>query len=474
MTTERKISNKKINQTTNENETNIAKVYWHECLQIIKDNVDSQAYKTWFKPITALSYKNNRLLIQLPSEWFREWLDANYYDLINMTIKRVAGDNAKLIYDVVIIDSNNELSATISYPAKKQLNVENDESLRKNIIQSRLNISYTFDNFIVGNSNRTATNAAKAVAKELDNTRFNPLVIYGMSGLGKTHLAHAIGNNVLQNYPNKKVIYISSDTFTNEFVEHLKDNNKRNIFNNTYRNVDVLIVDDIQFFAGKKETQDKFFHIFNTLLLEGKQIILTSDKPSSDLNTIDNRLASRFIAGLNVGIKIPDYKHRKDIIIHKSSIEGMFLPEEVIDYIARNVTQNVREIQGMLVNLSFRITYNRKELTLDLVKEVINKLITEQTPITLEEIIEKICMQYNVKAELLKTKSRKKEFSFPRQIAMYIGRKYTTLSLQSIGERFNRDHSTVLHSCTSIENYLATNKKIKEEVSILEAIINDR
>jgi len=209
-------------------------------------------------------------------------------------------------------------------------------------------------------------------------------------------------------------------------------------------------------------------------LLEGKQIILTSDKPSSDLKAIDNRLASRFIAGLNVEIKVPDYKHRKDIIIHKSSREGMNLSEEVVDYLAKNVTNNVREIQGMLVNLSFRAIYNKKELTIDLVKDVINKLATEQTPITYDEIIEKVCMQYNVKVELLKTKTRKKEISLARQIAMFLGRKYTSLSLKTLGEHFNRDHSTVIHSCTSIENYLATDKKISEEINILEAIINER
>jgi chromosomal replication initiator protein len=457
-------------------ELNTAQTYWQQCLLIIKDNIDSQAYNTWFKPIIALSFTNNKLIIQLPSEWFREWLDTHYYNLMNTTIKRIIGNEAELIYDVVIVDSNANLPATILYPSQNQPNVGNVELHPNKISQSRLNPSYTFDNFIIGNSNITATNATKAVAKELDNTRFNPLVIYGGSGLGKTHLAHAIGNNVQQNYPNKKVIYVSSDTFTNEFVAQVTKRDRKlvNDFNDTYRNIDVLIVDDIQFFAGKKETQDKFFHIFNSLLLEGKQIILTSDKPSADLKAIDNRLSSRFIAGLNVGIKIPDYNHRKDIITYKSRSEGMILSDEIVDYIAKNVTTNIREIQGTLVNISFRTSIGKKTLTLDLVKEVITKLTTEQKPITYEEIVEKVCMQYNLKVELLESKTRKREIVIARQIAMYLARKYTTLSLKTIGERFSKDHSTAIHSCTTIENYLSIDKKIKEEINILEAIIKNR
>jgi chromosomal replication initiator protein len=468
------VKEKRITNKKNDQEHNIAKSYWKECLQIIKDNVDIQAYNTWFKPIIALSYIDNRLKIQLPSEWFREWLDSHYYSLLNMTIKRVAGNDAELIYDVIIVDSNGEVPATISYPSHQQPSIESDEILHRRVLQSKLNASYIFDNFIIGDSNLTADNAAKAVAKELDNTRFNPLVIFGGPGLGKTHLAHAIGNNILQNYPNKKVTYVSSDTFIGECVQSFgKDKNIKNMFNEKYRNIDVLIVDDIQFFRGKA-TQEEFVQIFNSLLLKGKQIILTSDRPSNNLKTIDNRLSSRFIAGLNVEIKVPDYKHRKDIIIYKSRAEGMELPEEVVDYIAKNVTTNIREIQGTLVTLFFHATYSSKILTLDFVDEIINKLTSEQSPITLDEIIEKVCMQYNIKAELLESKLRKQEVALARQMAMCLARKHTALSLKTIGERFNRGHATVIHSCVVIENYLDTDKKVKEEYEILEAIIKNR
>ena len=456
--------------------TNLVQDYWNKCLQIIKDNVDSQAYNTWFAPLKALSYINNEFRIQLPSEWFREWLDSHYYNLINLTLKRIVGNDAELVYDVVVVDSNGAAPTTISYPSHKHLNISNDVLFNQRLAQSRLNPNYTFDNFIVGDSNRTSVNAARAVSKELDNSRFNPLFIYGGTGLGKTHLVQALGNNVLQNYPNKRVLYVSSDTFTSEFVAEItkKDNKPVNSFNETYRNVDLLIIDDIQFFAGKGATQDKFFHIFNSLLLEGKQIILTSDRPSNDLKKIDNRLASRFIAGLNVEIKMPDYKHRKDIIIHKSRIEGMNLSDGIIEYIAKNVTTNIREIQGTLINLSFRTTIGRKDLSLDLVSEVINKLASEKKPTTLEDIIQIVCTHYDIKLNLIESKTRKKEIAFARQMIMYLTRNHTKLSLSSIGDRFNRDHTTVIHACNSIEKYLTTNKKIKEEFDEIEAKIKEK
>ena len=454
---------------------NIAQNYWQECLQIIKDNVDAQAYNTWFKPIIALSFIDNKLKIQLPSEWFREWLDSNYYNLINKIVKRVTGENTELIYDVIVVDSN-DAPKTILYPSQKQPFIDTNGVYNKNLLNSKININYTFDNFVVGDSNMTAVNAAKAVAKELDNTRFNPLVIYGGTGLGKTHLVHAIGNNVLQNYPTKKVLYISSDTFINEFVSQVtkKDNKMLNNFNDTYRNVDLLIVDDIQFLSGKEATQDKFFHIFNSLLLTGKQIILTSDRPSNDLKKIDNRLSSRFIAGLNIEIKVPDFNHRKNIIIHKSRTEGITLPEDIVDYIAKNVTSNIRELQGTLLNILFRTSYRGKALTTDLVEDVVSKLTTDKKPITLEDIIEIVCMQYNVKTNLLEAKTRKKEIAFARQMVMFLARKHTNLSLQVIADRFNRIHATVIHACTSIQNIIDTNKKIKEEYEIIEAIIKDK
>ena len=462
--------NNKIKDTKN-----IVQTYWEECLQIIKDNIEPQAYNTWFEPLKPLSYADNKFKIKLPSEWFREWLDTHYYDLINKTLKRVVGNEAELIYDVVVVDSNGDTPARVLYPAHRQPNIENNDAFNKRLDQSKLKPIFTFDNFVVGDSNITAVNAAKAVARELDNTRFNPLVVFGSVGLGKTHLAHAIGNYVFQNYPNKKVMYVSSDTFTNDFIAQVT-NKDRNItaFNNTYKNIDFLIVDDIQFFAGKKETQDKFFHIFNSLYLEGKKIVLTSDRPSSDLKSIDNRLASRFMNGLNVEIKTPDYKHRKDIINFKSRIEGIELPEEIVDYIALNVNTDIRSIEGALLNLLFRTTYCKEKLTIELVNEVISKIAAEKQNISIDEIIDKVSMQYNIKAELIESKSRKKEIALARQMVMYLARKHTSLSLKTIGEKFNRNHATVIHACSTICNLLDADIKLKEEYEILNSIIKNR
>lgn len=471
---ETKVINKKNNQA--KDTKNIVQIYWEECLQIIKDNIDTQAYNTWFEPLNPLSYVDNKFKIKLPSEWFREWLDTHYYDLINKTLKRVVDNNVELIYDVVVVDSNGDAPTRVIYPAQRQPNVENNEVFNKRLEQSNLKPIFTFDNFVTGDSNITAVNAAKAVAKELDNTRFNPLVLFGSVGLGKTHLANAIGNYVFHNYPNKKVMYISSDTFSNDFIEQVnkKDNNNITAFNDIYKNIDFLIVDDIQFFAGRKGTQDKFFHIFNSLYLEGKKIVLTSDRPSSNLKLIDNRLASRFIAGLNVEIKAPDYKHRKDIIRFKTRIEGIELPDEIIDYIALNINTNIRAIEGILLNLSFRTTYCGEKLTIELVNETISKIASEKQNITIEEIIDKVSMQYNIKGELIESKSRKKEIVLARQIVMYLARKHTALSLKTIGEKFNRNHATVIHSCTTIDNLLDTDAKLKEEYELLNSIIKNR
>jgi len=256
------------------------------------------------------------------------------------------------------------------------------------------------------------------------------------------------------------------------------DNKKKEQFNNTYRSVDVLIVDDIQFLpgkSGKPGTQEKFFNIFNQLLLSGKQIVLTSDKPTKDLKDIDNRLASRFVAGLNVEIRPPDLDLRKDIIRFKSKIENINLSDDIINYIAKCVTKSVRELEGTLIKIVAETLLGNRPLSLDLVKEIITGLASTPSPITMNEIIDKVCIQYNIKPELLETKTRKKEISLARQMSMYLIRKHTQLSLQTIGSRFGgRDHTTVIHSCVSIENYLATDSKVQEEFEILENIIKNR
>ena len=472
-----KTNNVKINATNNIVE--IATNYWKQCLEIIKDNVEEQAFNTWFLPIKAKSFENNSLILQIPSQWYQEWIEENYYNLLNMTVQRVLGKNAKLFYETIIIDNIKVepakiQSSALKYPPTVNTTVSNQ--VQQNA-QNNLNQRYAFENFVVGDSNRLAFSAAKSVANETNNIRFNPFFIYGSSGLGKTHLAQAIGNYVLRNNPSKRLLYVSSEQFVMDFVEQAisNDNKKKADFNNIYRNVDILIVDDIQFLSGKKETQNKFFHIFNTLHLEGKQIILTADRSPKDIKDIDDRLLSRFIAGLNVEIRQPDLRLRKEIIKKKSSDEGITLSEEIIEYVAKNVTKSVREIEGTLIKLIAMTIFDNKPLTLELVTEVVTGLASEQKPLTVEDIKAKVGLFYGIQIEAMESKSRKYEIALSRQMAMYFSRKLTDEPLKTIGQSFGgRDHSTVLHSCKSIENYLATDKKVRTDCETLEAFFNER
>lgn len=465
---------KEVKITRLDNSLSIAN--WSECLSIIKDNVDPQVFNTWFIPLSPKSWNNNKLIIQVPSQWYEEWIDAHYADLLNKTVHRVFGEQTKLFYETIVLDSNPNDKVKIETPAFKHPSAKNEQTL-KSAVQSNLNPRYSFENFIVGESNQLAFNAAKAVSSDPDNTRFNPYFIYGASGLGKTHLAQAIGNYFVQNFPGKKCLYISSEQFTMDFVEQANTNDfkKKSTFNNTYRNVDFLIVDDIQFLSGKGGTQDKFFHIFNSLFQDGKKIILTSDRAPKEIKDLDDRLISRFIAGLTLEIRVPDYNHRRKIVETKSITEGIQLTDEIINYIAKNVTKSIREIEGTLIKLIAMVTLDRKTLSMELVQEVVKGLASEPKPISINEIKEKVGMHYNIRPALMESKSRKHEIALARQMAMHFARKFTTLPLKTIGAEFGgRDHSTVLHSCQAIDNYLATDKKVRTECNVIESILLNR
>ncbi len=477
----------KVEPIIEEND-NLVQASWNNCLEIIKDNIGENAFKTWFLPIKAKSWNKEAksLTIQMPSQFFQEWIEENYYNLIQNTIKKVFDEpEAQLSYETVVIkdvpdsDPVKVQSLGLKYPPQNppvKIQAPNKFVKSEYIGRNYNNLlqRYAFDSFVVGESNQLAVSASKAVSNEPGGTRFNPFFIYGSSGLGKTHLAQAIGNHIVQQFPDKRILYTSSEQFTIDFVSATQ-NNKNDVFLKLYRNVDVLIIDDIQFLSGKEKTQEKLFYTHDALYQAGKQIILTADKAPREIPDISERLVSRFMAGLTVEIEQPNYHLRAEIVRRKSQNEGIHLSEEVVDIIASNVTKSIREIEGCIIKLTAIKTLDRKEITPELAKEVILGLASEPKPITIDEIKDKVGTYYNIKPDVMISKSRKQDIAMARQMAIYITRKHTNLSLKEIGVEFGgRDHSTVLHSCQAIQNYIDTDRKVQEEFENLETIFMNR
>lgn len=460
---------KENTSTIRDNNHKSAVTIWNKCLELIRDNVTSQVFNTWFVPVKALKYENKMLTIQVPSQFFYEWIEEHYYSLMQKTIYRVIGDEATLQYEVVVEESEDSLdNRTIKVPAFRnqpqsvQTTLAFGNNSKTPEFTSNINSRYSFENFITGESNQLATSAALAVGKNPGGTRFNPLVVYGNTGLGKTHLVQAIGNLILRHNKKARILYTNSEVFTMEFVQAIQ-NNKVGDFINYYRSVDVLIVDDIQFFSGKEKTQDNFFHTFNALHQAGKQIVLTSDKPPRELKDVDERLISRFQWGLTVDIQHPDLEMRMAILQKKSRDEGIELPVESVEYLARHVKSSIRELEGTLISLIAKITFDKRELSLELVKEVVDGIAKRvNEPLTIDHIKELVANYYNMTPDILASKSRKHEIALARQLSMYLAKRLTQSSLKTIGSHFgNRDHSTVLHSCQTIENYIETDKAVR-------------
>jgi chromosomal replication initiator protein len=430
---------------------------WKACLLKIKENVSMMTYNTWFLPIKPIELTDSTLKVQIPSQFFWEWIDEHFNGLITRSITDILGMEAKLTYviaeDMSFVDSGDTVSEksiaqTISF----------DKPKPKHTFESNLNPRYTFDNFIKGEGNQLARAAAGAISDNPGGTSFNPLFLYGGVGLGKTHLIQAIGNQIAKNFPEKKVIYLSSDIFTVEFVESIQTN-KVNEFSNFYRSMDVLIIDDIQFLIGKEKTQDLFFHIFNTLHQSRKQIILSSDKPPKDLKGLDERLISRFQWGLTADIQPPELETRIAILKRKAETYGMLVSNEILEYIATNITSNIRELEGCLIKLLASVSLNSKEINFELAKKTVKEIATDRktSTLTIETITRVVCEHLSVAENKIRDKTRKKEIVLARQIAMYLAKNLTLSSLKTIGLHFGgRDHSTVIHACNTIEEYKVT------------------
>jgi chromosomal replication initiator protein len=445
----------------NKHEPSSAKEIWKECLAIIKKNVPAITYNTWFVPIKPLSLVGSKLKIQVPNNFFIEWIDEHYNTLITKTITQVLGEDAQLVY--VIMDDSEPLPPLVETIKEESPTVE-PKSPKKDF-DSFLNPRYRFENFIKGESNQLARAAAIAISKNPGQTSFNPLFVYGGVGLGKTHLIQAIGNAVLESFPEKRVIYLSSDIFTVEFVEAIQ-NNTVNEFSNFYKSMDVLIIDDIQFLIGKEKTQDLFFHIFNTLHQMGKQIVLSSDKPPKELLGLNERLISRFQWGLTADIQPPDFETRIAILKNKAESYGIEISNDILEYIAHNITSNIRELEGCLIKLLANSSLNSREIDFELVKKTVKEISTSrEVNISIDYITKVVCEFFGVDENKVREKNRKKEVVLARQVAMYLSKKLTRSSLKTIGLHFGgRDHSTVIHAFNSVDNMINEDSHLKETV----------
>jgi len=457
---------------------------WRNALKIIQDNVSIQSFKTWFEPIIPVALKGNVITIQVPSQFFYEWIEEHYVDLLRKTIQRELGPDARLEYRIVVENSNPASGPfTIEYPNYNTGTNENQDSsiplvMGKNIVNpfiipglKKINIDpqlrpgYNFETFIEGDCNRLARSAGYAVAQKPSGTAFNPLVIWGGVGLGKTHLAQAIGTEIKKKFSGKTVLYVSSEKFTNQFIDAIK-NNAVNDFVHFYQLIDVLIVDDIQFFAGKQKTQDIFFHIFNHLHQNGKQLILTSDRPPRDLEGMEERLLSRFKWGLSADVQIPDFETRIAILEKKMYSDGIELPKDVVEFVAYNINTNVRELEGALISLLAQSSLNKKEIDLELAKKIIKNFVKSVSrEVSIDYIQKTVCEFFDIPVEKLKEKTRKRAIVQARQLSMYLAKNFTKNSLKVIGKHFGgRDHSTVIHSCQAIQNLLDTDIDFKDNV----------
>src|SRR5210317_1539550 len=465
-----------------------ANAVWNECLSFIKDNIQPQAFKTWFEPIKPVKLADNSLSVQVPSKFFYEWLEEHYVKLLKVALTKELGENAKLVYIIKMENTyGNREPFTEQIPSSNRGSVNPQEmdvpiksknpelknpfvipGIRNIKIESQLNPNYNFENFLEGDSNRLARSAGLAVANKPGGTSFNPLLIFGGVGLGKTHLAHAIGVEIKDKYPERTVLYISAEKFTQQYIESVKKNT-RNDFIHFYQLIDVLIIDDVQFLSGKSGTQDVFFHIFNHLHQNGKQVILTSDKAPVDMMDIEQRLLSRFKWGLSAELNPPDYQTRVAILKNKLYLDGMEMPEEIIDYIAQNIKSNIRELEGSIISLIAQASFNKKEINLELAQQVVDKFVKNtKKEVSIDYIQKMVADYFEMDLDTLQSKTRKRHIVQARQLAMYFAKKYTKASLASIGSQIGkRDHATVLHACRTVENLADTDKQFRKYIDDL-------
>ncbi len=459
------------------------KEVWGSCVRIIKDIVPETTFKTWFEPITPVRLQDSILTIEVPTPFFYEYLEEHFIDLLRKTLRKNLGPDAKLEYSIKVVDG----TPSIKYPQQNRPELKNKPlaypqeegrilnpfaipGLKKLEIDPQLNPDYTFNNFVESDCNRLARSAGLAIAQNPGKTAFNPLFIYGGSGLGKTHLAQAIGIETKERYPDKVVLYVNANRFQTQYVDAQVNKNKVNDFLHFYQMIDVLIIDDVHDFAGKERTQNTFFHIFNHLHQSGKQLILTSDKPPVDLQGLEQRLLSRFKWGLSAELQSPGFDTRVAILRKKMYNDGIDLDDKVLEFIANKVTTNIRELEGALISLLAQATLNKKSITIELASEMTEKLVSSiQKEITITDIQKCVAAYFGLTVDEIISKTRKREIVQARQIAMYFCRNFTKASLASIGAQIGRkDHATVLHACKTVEDLMETDKLFRQHVTEIE------
>ncbi len=428
---------------------------WQQVLAILEKRLNKNSFETWVSSLTPLGWYSGTILIEVPNHFSKDWLDERYNPLIKQAFE-----------EVLQKEVNIQLILSSEVPEKLNRSPQPVDNSNIDFESSPLNPKYTFDSFVVGNSNRFAHAASLAVA-ETPAKAYNPLFIYGGVGLGKTHLMHAIGHYIIQNNRSANVCYVTSEKFTNELINSIRDDNPA-AFRNKYRKIDVLLIDDIQFLAGKESTQEEFFHTFNTLYEANKQIIISSDRPPKSIPTLEDRLRSRFEWGLITDIQPPDYETRIAILRKKAQLEGLEVPDEAITYIADKIDTNIRELEGALIRVIAYASLTKSAITAEMAADVLKDILppSKPKPITIKLIQETVANHYKIKLEDLKAKKRTRAIAFPRQIAMYLCRELTDLSLPKIGEEFGgRDHTTVLHACEKINNELKQDLTLQNTIN---------
>lgn len=437
---------------------------WEEVLSKIEKRISRPSFETWLKSTKLLTYGEENVTIAVPNSFAKDWLETHYVHLITGILSELTGEDRFIHF---IVPKEMEES---DFPVPKA-QVQQVEKASVQSASIMLNPKYTFDTFVIGSGNRFAHAASLAVA-EAPAKSYNPLFIYGGVGLGKTHLMHAIGHYIMEQNPSAKVVYLSSEKFTNEFINSIM-NNKAGDFRNQYRNVDVLLIDDIQFIAGKEQTQEEFFHTFNTLHEESKQIIISSDRPPKEIPTLEDRLRSRFEWGLITDIAPPDLETRIAILRKKAKADGLLdIADEVMLYIANQIDTNIRELEGALIRVVAYSSLVNMDITTDLAAEALKDIIPNSRPrtVTILDIQKTVGEHYNIRLEDFTAKKRTRAIAFPRQIAMYLSRELTDFSLPKIGSEFGgRDHSTVIHAHEKISKQLKDDSNLQQDVQDIKA-----